>query len=145
MFPEKEQAGKFVEKVEGRIQQARAPGVRRDEEVLGQAVAEEMAEHGEYPEVLKQPWMHTHEEHQEAQKLVDLTFREDLSLALRKAQGSEHYPRNIDLLHDVLTGQLYELLTEKGVNKQGIPRWVAGVAGAGIFILAVLMAWLIIR
>lgn len=142
VFRGQEQAREFAERVDERSRRESEPGVVRQREAVGQEVAAEMARHGEAATVLSQPWEHTKEEHEEVQGLVDMAFEQDLSVALKKARASESYPRNIDLLHDVLTSQLYEMLQQRGINKQSLKSWPV-VAGAVVVVVVLLIVLLL--
>ncbi|MDP3997593.1 MAG: hypothetical protein Q8P73_03785 [bacterium] len=142
MFAEREQAREFAERVEQRERQENRPGVRRRREIVGEEVAEEFARAGQPVETVKEPWEHTPEEHQEAQALVDVAFSRDLSAALHQAKNSPHFPRVLDLFHDVLTGEMYGVITEQKLNRQPIIGW--GVAVLIVICLVVLIGIAII-
>lgn len=131
IFDRPEAARRFAERVAERMARTSRPGVRRGREVIAEAVAEEFAAQGEAAS-LTQPWQHTREEHTEAQRLVDVAFARDLPAALKQARSSASYPRNIDLLHDVLTGELYAILQQRGLNRQ---RWDAWPTVAGVLVV----------
>lgn len=131
IFDRPEAARRFAERVAERLRRTARPGVKRGRETVAEAVAEEFASHGEAAS-LTQPWEHTREEHKEVQELVDVAFARDLPAALRQARASAAYPRNIDLLHDVLTGELYAILQQRGLNRQ---RWDTWPAAAGVLII----------
>lgn len=126
IFNTPEEARDFVERVEGKVEQDKRQGVERKQEIVGEEVASEIEKYGEESVDLSYPWEHTEEEHQEVQALVEVAFREDLPLALKKVRKSDNYPRIIDLFHDVLTGQMYEAVVKAGVNKQkmGKKTWI---------------------
>lgn len=95
------------------------PATRDDRAVVAKAVAEEFAAEGvPVSERLDTPWQHSEAEHYEVQQLVDIAFSQDLKAALAQAKKSDHFPRNLDLLHDVLTGQMYDLITQQRLNRQ---------------------------
>ena len=137
IFPSTEAAGEFRERVE-----ARAAKPRRD---VRQAVSDELTQefesHGEVPSTLREPWQHTPEEHDEVQQLVNEAFSKDIASALAKARKSGHYPRNIDLLHDVLTNQMYASLVEQKANKQ--PMAVYSIAILSVVLVSLLLIVLI--
>ncbi len=135
IFKTPSEAQEFAERVSAKSIYAASPGVARPREILAEEVAAEMARYGESVGSLYQPWEHTKEEHEQVQKLVDIAFIEDLPAALRRAKKSEHYPRIIDLLHDVLTGEMYEALTKRELNKQKIINKQAVLAAIIIMIL----------
>lgn len=137
MFPSAEQAQRFREQAAERAGRTRQPEVRRDREALAEAVAEEFAQYGEGVGLVREPWEHTPAEHAEAQQLVDVAFAQDLSAALKLARQSEHYPRNLDLFHDVLTSELYDLMRETGINRQPLTAWI--LTGFIVVLVAVLI------
>jgi hypothetical protein len=136
MFPNPEEAREFSERAHERLQREQQPGLKRDREIVGEEVAQEFERRGEPVEIIREPWDHTHEEHEEVQTLIDTAFEKDLGVALRKAKHSPHYPRNLDLFHDVLTSQMYELITQRQLNKQPLAIWVAVIVGAVLGVLA---------
>jgi|GEM_PF-2738030 hypothetical protein len=143
IFDTPEKAQDFVERVEEKVQQDKRQGIERKREITAQEIATEIEQYGEESIDLTQPWEHSPEEHQEVQSLVEVAFREDLPLALKKARKSKDYPRIIDLFHDVLTGQMYEAVVQAGVNKQkvGKGQWVI-VAGVLLLIITALIIFL---
>jgi hypothetical protein len=143
VFRGPEQAREFAERVDERSRRESGPGAVRQQEAVGQEVAAEMARHGEAATVLSQPWEHTREEHEEVQGLVDMAFEQDLSVALKKARASESYPRNIDLLHDVLTSQLYEILQQRGINKQPLKSWPV-ITGTVVIVVVIMLIGLLL-
>lgn len=142
MFESSERARQFSEKVAERVKQKNRPGIRTDKEVVAQEVAEEFEQHGEPIDIIREPWQHTTQEHEEAQQLVNLAFQRDLGAALRKARMSRNYPRNLDLFHDVLTHEMYQLLQLSEVNKQPLGLWMILIIG--IVALAVVLSGLLI-
>jgi hypothetical protein len=135
IFKSPEEAGEFVGRVEKRVSQEAKQGVSRKREIVGEELKDEIERQGEEAVDLSQPWEHSLDEHQEVQALVEVAFREDLLLALRKARKSDNYPRIIDLFHDVLTGQMYEALIRAGMNKQKMGKWQWGIVGLVVFLL----------
>lgn len=142
MFESSERARQFSERVAENVQQRRRPGVRADKEVMAEEVAHEFEQQGEPVDIIREPWQHTKEEHEEAQQLVNLTFQRDLGAALRKARASRNYPRNLDLFHDVLTHEMYQLMQSSEVNKQPVGLWLILIVG--IVALAVVLSGLLI-
>lgn len=141
IFPNQEAAQSFREDVGEQLAQPAPAGVRRDKETVAAAVAKEFEQHGEAVGTIKEPWLHTPAEHEEVQQLVDVAFRRDLGAAIKQARQSQHYPRNLDLLHDVLTGEMYDLLREGGLNRQALGGWVILLmAVVLITIIALLLA-----
>lgn len=127
-----EEAREFRERAGERLIQERKGSVRREREVIGEQVAREFEQNGESVETVKTPWEHTKQEHSEAQELVDLAFARDLPAALKEARASEHYPRNMDLFHDVLTGEMFDLVREHKLDEQPLAVWVMFIVGIGI-------------
>ncbi|MBI3255762.1 MAG: hypothetical protein HYZ63_02215 [Candidatus Andersenbacteria bacterium] len=115
--------------------------VRRDKEIVGEAVADQFSQHGEAASITH-PWEHTPAEHEEVQLLVDMAFAEDLPTALRAAKKSPTYPRNLDLFHDLLTNEMYELVRQTHLTKQPLGLWLTEVAV--IILLAALGVLLLI-
>lgn len=129
IFSSPQEAGDFRQRVEGALEaeKKRRMGLDERREVVGEQVAAEFAREGEAVDVIKEPWEHTQEEHAEVQELVNLAYAQDLAAALKKARSSPNYPRNVDLLHDVLTSQMYEGLVAAGINKQPVAGWIVGL------------------
>lgn len=134
LFATPEAAQEFSERARTRIEQQRQPGIIKTKEIIADEIAKEFAKDGEGVDSLKYPWEHTPEEHTEVQHLVNVAFEKDLQAALKQARASQHYPRNLDLLHDVLTTEMYQLMTQHGVNKQSTLVW--GVAFAVLALVA---------
>lgn len=134
MFPDKEHAQEFTERVAEQVRE-QPEGVRRDREIMGEVVAEEFAKTGHPVSSYTHPWEHTSEEHTEAQRLVDIAFQQDLDAALKQAQSSKSFPRILDLFHDVLTGEMYDVLVQSQMNRQPLMNWLVVVGS----ILAVLL------
>ncbi|MEX0649600.1 MAG: hypothetical protein WD200_01200 [Candidatus Andersenbacteria bacterium] len=132
IFSQPEQAQEFSERVAERI--TTPTGQRSKKESLAQELAEEFDRQGEGVGKVLHPWEHTAEEHQEVQQLVNVAFEKDLPAALKLARSSNHYPRNIDLLHDVLTTEMYELVRESHLNHQ--PTGVVWLVTAVLILLA---------
>lgn len=126
MFDNPEAAREFSEQVGRQLEQSRQPGVDQRREIVAQRVAQQFEREGEAVNLVRQPWIHTQEEHEEAQHLVDIAFEQDLRAALKAARSSDHYPRNVDLFHDVLTSELYRLVADTAVNRQPVGLWVIG-------------------
>lgn len=136
IFTTPEEAQQFRERVAEQLAREPIRGVVRGREKVADEVAAEFAKHGEAAGVLTLPWEHTPEEHNEVQELVDLAFARDLEAALRRAKGSRQYPRTIDLLHDVLTTELYTLLQQRDMNKAPV---MARLVMMGIVVLAAIL------
>src|SRR5690349_1727359 len=115
LFAHPEAAQAWRENVGEQLQQAKSPAIDRRREVVAAAVAEQFTQAGTPVQIIREPWTHTSAEHSEAQQLVDVAFAQDLPAAIRLAQKSPHYPRNLDLFHDVLTGEMYDLLQESEI------------------------------
>lgn len=128
MYSTPEQAAEWQEGVREKLQVEAGREVRRGREVVAEAVADQFAEAG-HAVSLSHPWEHSEGEHEEAQELVDLAFANDLSTALKVARQSKHYPRNLDLFHDVLTTEMYDLVREHKLNQQPLTGWAIFVIG----------------
>jgi len=142
IFPQAEQAQEFAGKVAEKLNEQAPNDVKQQREVVGQAVAEEFIQHGEAVDTLRDPWDHTPAEHSEAQQLVDEAFNKDLSAAIKTAQQSQHYPRNLDLFHDVLTNEMYDLIRQNNLNRQplvGRLLFIAGIILAAVLVIALLL------
>lgn len=122
LFPTPEAAQTFKEDVAERM--ATQPDSQEHKRaVVAEAVAQQFSQVGEAVNLVREPWNHTPAEHEEVQQLVNVAFQRDLGAAIKQARQSPHYPRNLDLLHDVLTGEMYDLLREGGLNKQPLGGW----------------------
>ena len=140
IFSNPEAAQDFAKTVEQGLQTPQSEGVNTKREVIGEALAQEFAAQGESVALLRTPWEHTPQEHAEVQHLVDVAFAKDLPSALALARQSPHYPRNLDLLHDVLTGQMYELLHKSGVRQQPLFHWIIGVVIVVFILITVVVS-----
>lgn len=140
-LPNPEAARSWQEKLSPQLEQAKTPGVDARREAVADAVAQEFAAAGEGVSIVREPWDHTPEEHAEAQQLVDLAFAKDLNAALRSARQSPHYPRNLDLFHDVLTSELYELVREHQLHRQPLG---AGIIATAAVVLVIFFLILIV-
>ena len=120
VFPDQEEAREFAERVEGRITQEQQPGVDKRRDIIAEELANQFDAQGEGVDIVRHPWEHSQEEHQEVQDLVNLSFSKDLRAALKEAKASPNYPRNLDLFHDVLTGEMYKVMADGKVNKQSL-------------------------
>lgn len=118
-----QEAQQLTERIKLRVEQQQQTGQVAPREVIGEIVADELAMHGHGVSTLSQPWEHTEAEHTEAQQLLDVAFDRDLSVALTKARASKHYPRNLDLFHDVLTNELYQMIVQHKLNRQPLVGW----------------------
>src|SRR3989344_5059624 len=144
IFERPHEAWEFTERIEAKVDQTTGAKVHRPREIIAEAVSREFERHGEAVGSLSQPWEHTVEEHQEAKKLVDLAFAQDLEAALKQARVSHAYPRNIDLLHDALTREPYELLVKRGMNRQAVVAWPLYAGLAVMTVLSVILVILIL-
>ena len=141
IFPDAEKAQEFKQEVHQRLAQGKRQGLPQGREHVAEAVAQQFAQHGESVQLIRHPWEHTPAEHAEAQKLVDLAFSRDLPAAIRQARKSDHYPRNLDLFHDVLTGEMYTLMKQSGIDRQPVLPWavvvtiIVLIAAIGLFLL----------
>jgi predicted ATPase len=128
IFSSPEAAQEFTQEVQEQLRQSEQAGIHRKRAVVATAVTKEFEKEGEAAEVVRHPWEHTTTEHAEAQRLVDIAFAKDLPAALRAARQSQHYPRILDLFHDVLTGEMYGLLHEHKLNRQPLAWFLLAVA-----------------
>ena len=144
IFPSSEQARELAERIDESSRQENIRGVKRRRETVADAVSDEFVKQGEAVSSYLQPWEHDKEEHEEAQRLVDKAFEKDLSVAIKKAQGSDGYPRNLDLFHDVLVGEMYDVLVERGLNKQAVGKKIIVILGVVIVMFGIifLLMWL---
>lgn len=137
IFPSPEEAKGWLERVGERLRAEDTAGIKRRREVVAQEVAREFESHGEGIGAYILPWEHSVDEHREVQHLVDLAFEKDLPAALKLARSSGTYPRNIDLFHDVLTTEMYQLVREHKLYRQPLSWGV--IVTAGIVLLLVLV------
>ncbi|MEK7557566.1 MAG: hypothetical protein AAB538_06295 [Patescibacteria group bacterium] len=142
IFPTPDEAKGWLERVGERITREERKGVRRRRELLGEELAEEFDRQGEGVRVISHPWDHTREEHAEVQRLVDVAFARDLPAALRIARSSDYYPRNIDLFHDVLTTEMYDLLREHKLNRQPVSTGVL-ISAVILTVVASVLLWVL--
>lgn len=142
IFPTPDEAQGWLERVGERMSREDRRGIRRRRELLGEELADQFDQQGEGVKVISHPWEHTPAEHAEVQHLVDLAFARDLPTALRQARSSDYYPRNIDLFHDVLTTEMYELLREHGLNRQPIS-WGVLISVVIVVLAALVLLWLL--
>ncbi len=116
VFASREEAAQFQESLEHRIEKERSQDTSHGREIVAEELAKKFEEHGIGVSSLHVPWEHTQEEHIEVQELVNVAFAEDLRTALIRAEKSDSFPRNIDLFHDVLTGELYDAVVRSRLN-----------------------------
>ncbi len=124
IFHSPERATDFTERVESRIEKERKVGVTKEREIVSQELAAQFESEGHGVAPLAHPWEHSASEHKEAQQLVDIAFSQDLSVAIARAEQSPSFPRNIDLFHDLLTGEMYKAVVDARVNTYHTPRWM---------------------
>ena len=142
VFETPEQAEAWRSQALEKLTQERSQGGQRQREVVGEMLADEFAKEGEGVEMIRQPWEHTPAEHAEVQELVDRAFASDLGAVIREARASKHYPRNLDLFHDVLTGEMYQLVVKEGLSKQPVGRWITVVLILVILtVVGLFMVW----
>lgn len=139
IFSNPEKAQEFTGRLEKRAEQSPADTSRREQ--LSEALAHEFEQEGEGVERITHPWEHTPQEHEEVQQLVEIAFEKDLPAALRAARSSDHYPRNVDLLHDLLTTEMYDLVRDSQINKQSTG--LLWLTTTGVVILVALIFLLI--
>lgn len=143
IFNTAERAREFAETTGEQLNMGQRRAVRRDREIVAEAVAHEFTKEGHAVHSLKTPWQHSPAEHSEAQRLVDLSFSHDLPTALKAARQSKYFPRILDLFHDVLTSELYDAMREHKLNRQPLIGWslLAGIVIlAGILLMALIVA-----
>lgn len=116
VFASSEEAVRFQESLEHRIEKERSQDISHGREIVAEELAKKFEEHGTGVSSLHIPWEHTQEEHREAQELVNVAFAENLHTAIAQAEKSDSFPRNIDLFHDVLTGELYDAVVRSRLN-----------------------------
>jgi hypothetical protein len=141
VFSSPEEATAFREHVNEQLD-AQPVHTREDRQIVADVIAQEFEAAG-HPVggKVSHPWEHSTEEHSEVEELVDVAFAQDLSTALSQAKVSSFYPRNIDLFHDVLTGELYEHVKESQVNKQMLDK---ALLEMGAIVLAAALAVIVI-
>lgn len=143
IFPSPEEARGWLERVSEKLRSEEQGGIKRRRELVAQELAREFESHGEGIGAYILPWEHSVDEHREVQHLVDLAFEKDLPAALKLARASGTYPRNIDLFHDVLTTEMYQLVREHKLHRQSISLGLmltVGILGlAGIALILILV------
>lgn len=140
IFQSPEGAEDFTRDIENRIQQEKKHGVVRQREIVGQKLAEQFDGMGHGVSLLSRPWEHTQAEHVEVQKLVDVAFAHDLATAISQAEKSPFFPRNIDLFHDLLTGEMHEAISRTRVPVRHIPLWIIlSIPAVFILLLAAIL------
>lgn len=142
IFSNQEKAGEFRERVENRVTQPNTSQAGAKRQAISQELAQEFEKEGEVVSSLREPWEHSEEEHLEVQSLVNEAFEKDFTAALKKAKASPHYPRNLDLLHDVLTKQMYEALVQHGANKQVVLPWLIGMLSIALAVLVLVIIFM---
>ncbi|MEX1112561.1 MAG: hypothetical protein WEC84_03800 [Candidatus Andersenbacteria bacterium] len=141
IFSNPDQAQEFAEKATEKI--ATPKGSRSRKEIIGQQLAQEFERSGEaVGSIVTHPWEHTQQEHEEVQQLVNIAFEKDLPTALKAARSSKGYPRNIDLLHDVLTTEMYDLVRDSHLNRQ--PTGLAWITVVGLVLLVGVITTLVL-
>lgn len=124
VFANAQEAAQFREAIETRVATERLSGVTHRREAVAHELAKKFEEHGIGVSSLHTPWEHSKEEHSEVQDLVNIAFADSISVALRRAEHSSSFPRNIDLFHDVLTGELYDAVLGRRLNAVHISKWM---------------------
>lgn len=141
IFQSPERATEFATHVENRITQERKPGIVKQKEIVSQELVKEFESAGHGVQVLSHPWEHSVLEHAEAQALVNTAFTKDLSAAIAQAEKSPSFPRNIDLFHDVLTGEMYDAISRARINSQHVPGGI--IISIAVFFTLLLSAILV--
>ncbi|MDA1168926.1 MAG: hypothetical protein O3A36_01150 [bacterium] len=124
IFRSPEHAAEFTKHVEHRINQERKPDISNPKEIVSQELAKQFEIEGHGVSLLSHPWEHTKEEHAEVQQLVNVSFMHGLTSAIAQAEKSTSFPRNIDLLHDLLTGEMYDAILRSRIIVQRMPVWI---------------------
>lgn len=144
IFPSPEEARGWLERVSERLRAEDRTGVTRKRELVAEEIAREFESHGEGIGAYILPWEHSVDEHREVQHLVDIAFARDLPAALKLARSSGTYPRNIDLFHDVLTTEMYQLVRDYKLHRQplsvGVLITVGIILVIGLIIIFLLVA-----
>lgn len=128
IFSTPREGREFSERVGEALRQNEVAGLNRQKDIIADQVARQFARTGEGVATIRHPWEHTAAEHAEAQQLVDLAFAQDLWAAVGQARKSAYYPRNLDLFHDVLTNEMYDLLRQRNLQRQSVLPAVFGSA-----------------
>lgn len=136
-----EEADAFLESAHEQVRQQEGDA-RASRQVVGDKVAQEFASAGHAVDSLKTPWEHTAAEHDEAQALTNIAFSKNLGAALAAARASRTFPRNLDLFHDALTGELYQALLDHKVNRQPVFGFAA-LAASVVLVVAILVVLLL--
>ncbi len=141
VFTNAQEAAEFRESVESNIMNNSVAGTHRPREILAEELAKKFAEHGVGVSSLHTPWEHSQEEHHEVQDLVNVAFADTLPAALRRAENSPLFPRNIDLFHDVLTGELYDAVVGQRLDTMHVSVFatIALVLPILLLIIAILL------
>lgn len=135
VFVDSREAELFRKSLETKIAAERVPGIARGREIIGEELAKKFEEHGVGVLSLRSPWEHSQEEHAEVQGLVNVAFGHDLRTALRRAERSASFPRNVDLFHDVLTGELYDAVLGHRLNTVHASAWIIIAIAVPILLL----------
>lgn len=138
IFKTQQEAAAFRESLEQKIVSERLPGTVREREIIAEELAKKFEEQGAGVSTLHTPWEHSQQEHIEVQELVNTAFVHGLSTALRRAEQSDSFPRNIDLFHDVLTGELYDAVLGRRLNTVHTSSW--GIVAIAIPVLLLIIA-----
>lgn len=124
VFNSPEEAATFTRRVEKRIKQEGGPGISHEREIVSQELIKQFEQEGQGVSRVTHPWEHSKEEHAEVQQLVNIAFTHNLTDAISQAEKSPSFPRNIDLFHDVLTGEMYEAIRGTRISTQVVPVWI---------------------
>lgn len=141
-FSSPEKAREFSKRIEQRENRERHPEINRQREIIASELADEFTREGEAVTIMKTPWEHTKEEHQQAQRLVATALEKDLKSAIQEAKEQHEYPRNIDLFHDFLTTSLYKKIHSSGITRESPAPWLLIVVC--IVIITILLSIVIV-
>ncbi len=142
-FSTPEHAEKFTEKVEQRTEYEEHPEINREREIVAEELAKEFSQAGEEVSLVSTPWEHSTKEHEEAKQLVQIALKKDLRAAIEQAKKQADYPRNVDLLHDLLTTELYNEIRSKGLTRESLSPWLIVIVGI-ITIASLLVFYILI-
>ncbi len=137
VFSSSQEAAHFRESITEQVAQEQGGGATRRREIVAEELMKKFEEHGVGVTSLHRPWEHSQEEHAEVQELVNTAFASDLRDALQQAENSPTFPRNIDLFHDVLTGELYDAVLGQHLNAVHLSAWKLALLTLPVALLVV--------